>query len=1127
MRKQFIYLVALSTVALSVPFAHYPAQAAPTGAITIVQSGGAAEGTGWSFSAGQIQATANVDINSSVIESYLAQGDLEVWGTSLTVAAPINWSTGSDLSLKSESTNPVAVNADISATGTNASLAFDSAAVVGVSSYSLALAQAANITLSGTGASFSNNGETFSVVNSLDQIPTMAASGKYVLGQSLGSAATFSNALYNSATFTGVFDGLGNEISGLKIMRDDTSATGVKARLGLFGKVFGATIRNLGVTSIDIQTKSTSSTNDYRIGGIAGLVGTEYPGTYETTTVTSISGVWTSGSISTVAVNTSSSTQSYYFAGGVIGSHNNGRLEFSKSYSNTNLSSSGSKPLYLAVGGLVGDIGNFTENASTVEGTANIFEVYSTGSIVQGSFIGYYGVGGIVGVILADEVSITNSFSSSTVTGTGSWGGLVGYAESSATNSITSSYTTQSNRGTLNGITLSNALAGVTSSFPVSGTNLPTGFSSTYWIKEANQRPMLKNLAAARSPLFIQVTPGQSAGTYAAMTYRIVDAAGSSVDLQSLGLTEPTGTPNFTVNSTTPAGTYSVSYLSGLSLGGSNANLYTLNPYTSSTSYTIASVQTPQTVTWSPVNTNLTTNDSPVSPSTAATALGSVVPTYSVQSAGTTGCTVNPTSGILNFTAAGQCVIRATATANQTYAAGYKDIIFLISQAAPSAPSISYSAQSYTFTQGQAATTVSPANAGGAITSWSVAPALPAGLTLNTATGVISGTPTSSQSATTFTVTAGNVTGSSSTAISIEITGLLAAPDISYGNSSAVLTASSFASLNAPANSGGQVAAWSVAPALPAGLSLDSATGVISGIPTAAQTAINYTVTATNASGSDSTVISITVNLSQSGISGGNNGGATQVVVPKPLVPVILKLEPGTSKVLLDGEASQVTVRPVSQTQALAVEGENWKLEVKSVSNKEVILPLDSNNNLVVLPGSFAQVDGIGFKPGEQVKVYLFSTPTLLGTVFADSAGVVSNKVFVPSNLKAGNHTLQILGYDTVGNVRVTSLGVVAKKLPSLTEVSFTPNSFAITKFGALKLKMFAAQVKAFGVATKVTVTSWAYGSQGSTKANFFATRRADAVAAYLRLQGVKTVIEKKPKVSNLGVKRLAQLTVR
>ena len=1127
MRKLFIYLVALSTVALSIPFAQYPAQAAPTGAITIVQSGGAAEGVGWSFSAGQIQATANVDINSSVIESYLAQGDLAIWGTSLTVAAPVTWSTGSDLTLKSESTNPVAVNADISAIGTNASLAFDSTAAVGVSSYSLALAQSANITLSGAGASFSNNGETYSVVNSLDQIPTMAASGKYVLGQSLGSAATFSNALYNSATFTGVFDGLGNEISGLKIMRDDTSATGVKARLGLFGKVFGATIRNLGVTSLDIQTKSTSNTNDYRIGGIAGLVGTEYPGTYETNTVTTISGVWTSGSISTVAVSTTSPTQSYYFAGGVIGSHNNGRLEFSKSYSNANLSSSGSKPSYLAVGGLVGDIGNYTENASTIEGTANISEVYSTGSIVQGSFVGYYGVGGIVGVILADEVAITNSFSSSTVTGTASWGGLVGFAERSNTNSITSSYTTQNNLGNINGIVLSNALASVTSSSPVSGTNLPTGFSSSYWIKEANQRPMLRNLATARSPLFIQVTPGQTAGTYAAMTYRIVDAAGSIVNLQSLGLTEPTGTANFTVNSTTPAGTYSVSYLSGLSLGGSNANLYTLNPYTSSTSYTIALVQTQQTVTWSPANTNLTTNDSPVAPSSVATALGSVVPTYSVQSAGTTGCTVNSTSGIINFTAAGQCVIRATAAADQTYAAGYKDIVFSISQAAPSAPSISYSTQSYTFTQGQAATTVSPANAGGAVTSWSVSPALPAGLTLNTSSGVISGTPTSSQSATTFTVTAGNVTGSSSTAISIEITGLLAAPDIAYGNSSAVLTASSFASLNAPANSGGQVATWSVAPALPAGLSLDVATGVISGIPTAPQTAINYTVTATNASGSDSTVISITVNLSQSGISGGNNGGATQVVVPKPLVPVVLKLEPGTSKVLLDGEASKVTVRPVSQNQAVAVEGDNWKLEVKSVSNREEILPLDSKNSLVVLPGSFAQLDGIGFKPGDQVKIYLFSTPTLLGTVFADSAGIVSNKVYVPSNLKAGNHTLQILGYDKTGNVRVTSLGVVAKKLPSLTEIAFAPNSSAITKLGALRLRMFAAQVKAFGVAKKVTVTSWAFGSPNSTRAKFFSVSRAEVVASYLRKQGVRATIEKKPNVSNVEVRRSVQLTVR
>ncbi len=65
---------------------------------------------------------------------------------------------------------------------------------------------------------------------------------------------------------------------------------------------------------------------------------------------------------------------------------------------------------------------------------------------------------------------------------------------------------------------------------------------------------------------------------------------------------------------------------------------------------------------------------------------------------------------------------------------------------------------------------------------------------------------------------------------------------------------------NLPSSTGGAVDAYAVWPALPDALSLDAATGAISGTPQALTTTAAFTVTATNAAGSTSVVLNITIN---------------------------------------------------------------------------------------------------------------------------------------------------------------------------------------------------------------------------------------------------------------------------
>src|ERR1700719_3019813 len=57
-------------------------------------------------------------------------------------------------------------------------------------------------------------------------------------------------------------------------------------------------------------------------------------------------------------------------------------------------------------------------------------------------------------------------------------------------------------------------------------------------------------------------------------------------------------------------------------------------------------------------------------------------------------------------------------------------------------PAVSYATTNAVYTKGTAITPNTPTNGGGAATNYAITPVLPAGLVLNSATGVISGTPT-------------------------------------------------------------------------------------------------------------------------------------------------------------------------------------------------------------------------------------------------------------------------------------------------------------------------------------------------------------------------------------------------
>jgi DNA-binding beta-propeller fold protein YncE len=187
----------------------------------------------------------------------------------------------------------------------------------------------------------------------------------------------------------------------------------------------------------------------------------------------------------------------------------------------------------------------------------------------------------------------------------------------------------------------------------------------------------------------------------------------------------------------------------------------------------------------------------------------------------------------------------------------------IVSLQPPSA--LSYTTATAVYTVGTAIPVNSPTSSGGAVASYSVSPALPAGLALSTTTGVITGMPTAVTAAASYAVIATNSAGS--TQASLTITVQVAAPaDLTYTTPNPTYTVGTPISPNRPTSTGGAVAAYGVSPALPAGLSMDETTGIISGTPTAVAAAANYTVMATNLTGNTTVTLAITVNAAAAGV---------------------------------------------------------------------------------------------------------------------------------------------------------------------------------------------------------------------------------------------------------------------
>ena len=148
----------------------------------------------------------------------------------------------------------------------------------------------------------------------------------------------------------------------------------------------------------------------------------------------------------------------------------------------------------------------------------------------------------------------------------------------------------------------------------------------------------------------------------------------------------------------------------------------------------------------------------------------------------------------------------------------------------------------------------------GEMVSWVISPNMPDGLSFDTATGTISGTPAQLLDRTMFTITATNTGGSAQTFINITINDEI--PTIVYTPDDLTMvnnTVSVDLPLTPTVSGAGEITSWTIEPTLPEGLAFDTSTGVISGIATEIAARTMFTINGTNTGGTVTSYINITV----------------------------------------------------------------------------------------------------------------------------------------------------------------------------------------------------------------------------------------------------------------------------
>jgi len=241
------------------------------------------------------------------------------------------------------------------------------------------------------------------------------------------------------------------------------------------------------------------------------------------------------------------------------------------------------------------------------------------------------------------------------------------------------------------------------------------------------------------------------------------------------------------------------------------------------------------------------TKDYPIAPFAPVSAAGGTTPyTRAIAPSLVSGLTFNTSTGVISGTPTVTLSSSSyTVTVTDSAASSYNKVFSVAVATTLTTVSL---VSSVTLIKDQAMTPVTPVSANGGTPpiTWAIAPSLVSGLTFNTSTGVISGTPTSLLNTTTFNITATDSVGRQSYK-PFDIRVVSTVQPLVLTNPVPSISVPAFGNITpvTPVQASGGITPYvfNISPAVPLGVTYNTSTGVISGTPVNLLSTTTYAVT--------------------------------------------------------------------------------------------------------------------------------------------------------------------------------------------------------------------------------------------------------------------------------------------